>query len=455
MNNRRSFLKTSILGAGAVALNPYLNSLHAGSVNPNSGSPRRFIFIRKCNGMRPDELALPSFSDREKAKEKSKEAFEVDLDTHELPFWLGDLNEYKENLTILQGLSSKMSENGHSSYSSVMGCFNSHNNQLSSIKRATIDFELGNLFPTAFRHVEVSYAQNRSGIVSGYSAPGSNQRNFCYADPRTTYNNLFKTVLNPDVVKSDIQMLEYAKGRESALRKSLSPKDDLALKNHLESIEATRQRNIDLLKMTDVIKKHMPGLGSTKTRVDQQNSTTDMIAAALAAGLTNSVTYTIDDLRSTYTGIRDAGPFEIDLHGLGHNQAINNHPATKIRAEIRIHHVTQIKTIIDKLKAQPEGSGTMFDNTMIMYFAEGGETHHGTGVELPIVIMSGKNCKLDIAGRYIRLPYHGKKGHQTLGNWYTTLLNAHGNPIEHYGDLDATMGRLNLPQKGAIKQFLA
>ena len=40
----------------------------------------------------------------------------------------------------------------------------------------------------------------------------------------------------------------------------------------------------------------------------------------------------------------------------------------------------------------------------------------------------GSNCNLDIAGRYIRLPYHGTEGHKTLGNWYTTLLNAHGNP---------------------------
>jgi hypothetical protein len=42
-----------------------------------------------------------------------------------------------------------------------------------------------------------------------------------------------------------------------------------------------------------------------------------------------------------------------------------------------------------------------------------------------------------------------------LGNWYTTLLTAHGNPIEHYGDLDLEMSRKKLDQTGAIKQFLA
>jgi L-ascorbate metabolism protein UlaG (beta-lactamase superfamily) len=97
----------------------------------------------------------------------------------------------------------------------------------------------------------------------------------------------------------------------------------------------------------------------------------------------------------------------------------------------------------------------MFDHTMIMYFPEGGETHHASGVEAPFVILAGNNCKLDLAGRYIRLPYHATEGHKTIGNWYTTLLNAHGNPIKHYGDLDLDMSRLKLEQTGAISRFIA
>ena len=115
----------------------------------------------------------------------------------------------------------------------------------------------------------------------------------------------------------------------------------------------------------------------------------------------------------------------------------------------------QVARIVERLKAEPEGNGTMFDNTMIMYFPEGGETHHGSGSEAPFVILAGDNCNLDLAGRYIRLPYHATEGHKTIGNWYTTLLNAHGNPIKHYGDFDLVMARLKLDQSGAIKQFMA
>ena len=105
----------------------------------------------------------------------------------------------------------------------------------------------------------------------------------------------------------------------------------------------------------------------------------------------------------------------------GHDEAFGGVPAWKTREQIRISHMNQIHTIIKKLKQVPEGDGTMFDHTMIMYFPENGETHHGVGTESPFLIMTGKNCKLDMAGRYIRLPFLGNEGHKTLGNWYTTL----------------------------------
>ena len=113
--------------------------------------------------------------------------------------------------------------------------------------------------------------------------------------------------------------------------------------------------------------------------------------------------------------------------------------------------MTLVDTLVSRLKMVPEGNGTMFDNTMIFYFPDGGETHHSHGWEYPFVILSGRNCKLDIAGRYIRLPYHNQEGHKTLGNFYTTLLNAYGNPVEHYGAHDLS---LKIDQSGAIKDFL-
>jgi hypothetical protein len=129
--------------------------------------------------------------------------------------------------------------------------------------------------------------------------------------------------------------------------------------------------------------------------------------------------------------------------------------AEAIRTEVRIQHMSLIDTIIRRLKAVPEADGNILDNTMLFYFPDNGETHHSSGVEWPFLVFSGRNAKLNIAGRYIRLPAHGQEGHKTLGNWYTTIRNAYGNPIAHYGDLDLALERMRISQRGPIREFLA
>jgi hypothetical protein len=466
MKTRRDFLRSTALGTGALSLTPYLDAF--GSEPVAGRLPKRFIFIRKSNGERPNEVALPTLSDKVKALEEKKQAFEVDLAKHELPVYLRSLEKHKSNLCILQGLSCMMSENGHYSFSSVMGAYKSNRNSLSGIKRATIDFELAKLFPSPFGHVELSlagtgdYSKFRTGIVSGYSASGPHQRNYCYADPQTAHNELFRAVTNPGAVDSDNAMLRFLESEESFKAGVLQGYEKLKLSSHLHAIEAIQARNRKLSKMAASVAKHIPQLGKIHANggpnasyPEKQAAMTEILIAALITGLTNVVTYTIDDLTTPVRGLPGNESDLISIHFLGHDGGYSGVPANKIREKIRTVQIQQVAKIVERLKATPEGKGTMFDNTMIMYFPEGGETHHGWGFEAPFVILAGDNCKLNMTGRYIRLPYHGSEGHKSIGNWYTTLLNAHGNPIKHYGDLDLEMSRKKLDQSGPIRQFLA
>ncbi len=462
MLSRRNFLKTSALGAGAMSLAPSFNQLFAAPSGVGTGIPKRFIFIRKSSGLVPSENALMNLSAKDKALDDAKQPFEADLSKHELPKWLRGLYDHKENMTILQGLSAKMSENVHYSFSSVMGCFKSNRNTLSAIKRTTIDFELAKLFPSPFGHVELSFADGRTGIVSGYSAPAPQTRNYCYADPDTARSELFKSVLNPDAVNSDNDMLAFLQGKEGMKESGFKGHEVKRQEAQVESIDRIRERNKKLISISGTLADFLPTLdpvhdngGPDASTPEKQAAMTDVLIAAMKAGLTNVVTYTIDDLGTPITGLPGNETDRVGIHPLGHDEAFGGVPAWMTREQIRISHMNQVKTIVEKLKATPEGKGTMFDNTMVMYFPENGETHHGIGTEAPFIIMSGKNCNLNIAGRYIRLPFLGNEGHKTLGNWYTTLLNAHGNPMEHYGDLDLEMSRKKLAQTGAIKQFMA
>ena len=461
MKTRRDFLTSSALGAAALAFTPSLNELFAKSITKSGNFPKRFIFIRKSSGLRPNEFTLPTFSAKEKALEGGRKAFEADLDKHELPKWMRGLEKHKEHMTILQGISSKMSENGHYSHQSTMGAFNSNRGTITSLKRATIDFELAKLFPSPVGHVEFSFAYNRTGIVPGFSVPTPYQKNYCYADPQTALDDLFKCVLNPAAIRSDNAMLEFLRSEEGQKLTSRKGGEKLNLANHIDSIQNVSQRNKKLIAMSGGIAKHLPKLakihangGAEASTPEKQEAMTDVLLAAMISGMTNVVTYTMDTLNTPIVGLPGNESDRVGIHSLGHNERFSGVPAEDTRAEIRKLHFKQIDTIIEKLKAAPEGNGNMFDSTMILYFPEGAETHHGTGTQKPYVIMSGKNCQLDIAGRYIRLPYYATQGHQTLGNLYTTLLNAHGNPIKHYGDLDSDMSRLKIDQMGPIKQFM-
>ena len=461
--SRRQLLKTTALGSASLAFTPSFNHLMAAPASAPSDQPHRFIFIRKSNGNLTQQFGLPSFSSDEQKKHEEKQAFDVDLAKHELPEWLSTLDEYKDHMSILHGISMSVSGGGHYSYSGCMGAYKAGRDILSNIKRATVDFELAKLFPSPFGHVEMSLAvphgrDHRTGIVSGYSAPAAKQRNYCYADPMTAYQELFKSVTNTEEVASDIALFDYLHEQENRRLKGLDGDERLKISDQVASLQSIRDRNTKVDSLGDKVKQHLPeidpiheGGGEDATLPQKQAAFTDIIVGAMASGLTNVVTYTIDDLGTDITSLPENNQ-KTSIHQIGHGGQISG--AANMRNAIKSHHMKQVKTLVSQLKAIPEGNGTMFDNTTIIYMPETGSGHHGPDTEAPMVIMTGKNSKLDLAGRYIRLPFHGTKGHKTLSNWYTTLLNAYGNPVEHYGDLDLTMQRNRLEQTGAIDRFL-
>ena len=78
MLNRNEFLKSSALGLGAMTLAPAFNQVF-GSTALGSMSfgkaPKRFIFIRKSSGIRPLEIALKGFKDKDKVADDDKQRF--------------------------------------------------------------------------------------------------------------------------------------------------------------------------------------------------------------------------------------------------------------------------------------------------------------------------------------------------------------------------------------------
>jgi hypothetical protein len=454
MHSRRNFIRTSaagLLGASGLPLLPAFGAEAANGGTP----PPRFIFLRKSNGTFPSELVPPSLSEADKKKDANMEALDIDLDRHELPAWMEPIAAHKNNLTLLQGLSAKMCTMGHSTYQSPLAVSRSAE-RVATITRASVDIELARMFSSPFEHVELTCAKNEKGVVRGMSSIGPKQPNYAFASPGAAFRNLFAEGLEKsNDQKADETLFDFLSGNIASYdAKTLDLLESQKIGNYASSVDSLIERNKLLVKMGQQIAANIPKieksiLEDNYTVVEQQYAFVDILVSSLRAGLTNVVTYTLDDLATQYDGLLAD---TIHLHEIGHNKALKGMPADEVRSSLRNHHMKLVNKLVEDLKATPEGKGTMFDNTMILYLPENGEKHHSIGSEVPFIILAGDRVKLNMARRrYIRLPNYNEEGHKTLGNWYTTILNAYGNPIKHYGDFDVS---LKVNQEGAIKQFL-
>lgn len=477
MPTRRDFLKAGLYSAGAWgASSMWPTHLFGESVAPLAGAgkvPMRFVFIHKGNGLLPDTLVPPSFDAAQKEAEKRKDGFEVDLDGQTLPTWMEPLANHRDHLTILQGLSGKMCTTGHHTWCSSLGAFKA-NERLSSIKWATVDFELAKLFPSPFEHIELACFPNGggnsrgniNGIEKGFSARGPQQPNYAFGSPKVAMQELFKSVSNEQAAQVlyqlDRQVLEFVAGKQGAIAEQLDGIEQVKVQNYAESVEAIRERNRKIEAMADTIRQHIPKLpdaymSDTLSTIDRQNGLCEILLSTLISGMTNVVAFTADELGTTYTGLPKVENEMVNLHDVGHGKGFGGLEALDIRDGVRFQHMKLVDKIVSRLKATPEidGKGTMFDNTMVFYFPDNGETHHSQGSEWPFIVMAGSNTPLNLGRRYVRLPKYGQEGHKTLGNWWTTILNAYGNPVEHYGALDVGLDKFGIDQKGAIAGFLS
>lgn len=465
---RRDFLTTGLLGAGALATGTSA-PLFAGSPSTPAQPPKRFIFMHRGNGLAPRVMVPPSLGKKEMDAEQRKEAFDVDLDRHDLPEWMSPLARHKQHLTILQGLSGKMCTVGHHSWCSSLGVYKA-NERVSSIKWATVDFELAKLYPSPVGHVELACFPlgggnargTLDGIAKGFSARGPQQPNYAFGSPRVAVEELFKSVSGDKAsqvqYQADRLLLDFVARNEGRTAQNLTGVERAKVGNYAEAVDVIRDRNRKVDAMSDVLRRNAPRLdpkylAESVTTFDRQLGHTEVLLAALISGLTNVVAFTVDELGHDYTGITGIEGEKVNMHDVGHGKTIAGVQAEEIRTRCRRHHMTLIDRIVTRLKAVPEGDGTLFDSTTIFYFPDGGEAHHSHGTEYPFVVVAGDNTGIDLRRRYIRLPNYGQPGHKTLGNWYTTLLNAHGHSVDHFGDLDP--GLKGIDQTGPIREFLA
>jgi hypothetical protein len=113
-------------------------------------------------------------------------------------------------------------------------------------------------------------------------------------------------------------------------------------------------------------------------------------------------------------------------HGLTHHQG-DKEKIEKV-ARINEYHIKQFTYLLDKLKATPDGDGTLLDHSMIVYgsaLADGNAHQHNN---LPTVLAGRANGALH-PGRHIRYA-----DETPMTNLYLSMLDRMGVPVDQLGD---------------------
>lgn len=451
---RRRLLKGLSLSAVSPLLLPFVSRLQAAGTS--TGAPKRFLFVVKSSGLTPAELVPPELvstmvrpGEKEgwpEELERTEKLLDLPLANHQLPSSLCSLEPFKDQLTILQGLSGKMCRGGHSAWYGALGCY--HTGDEGNPGRpisATIDGALARVLPSIFPHIGLTLGGKvLSGVKDSVVYPGISavdiDRPLSYqANPNIAFQSLFGiAATGKDAAaeqKVQALLLDHMVNDIKRVQDAIGNEDREKLDHYLGAFEGLQDRSRRLKGMEARIRKHTPKISdkyTSEVETDRLEAHFDMAGAALISGISNVVTIRADTLDVTYRGLG----ISKHVHGLGHAESVNGMTPVEARRRIRTFHLDQIGRVAAKLKAVPEGDGTMLDNTLIIYLSDAAEKHHGSCLEWPFILLGGLAGR---GGRYLQYPGYGAEGHRTIANLYNTLMHEAGKPQDQFGRLDVNL----------------
>ncbi|MFN3151544.1 DUF1552 domain-containing protein [Bremerella sp.] len=439
--SRREMIRNSSFGVGALVLSPILKQIRAQAEGIKS--PPRFVFLVEGNGLNPGQVTPPEI----KRKTKSAEMVDVSLEDYSLPESLSPLQAYRDRITLVHGLSGKVTGGGHSTDFGALGVYNcgSGVGNSGSPQGETIDLAIAKNLGGIFPHLCVGISDKpEHSVIYNCSAWGRGKPVPTICNPMTSYSHLFGSVAGENS-KAEFQaktnLLDFLRDDVKRLQQLTPGSEREKLESHLAGYEEMRNRQSRLGEIEGTLRQVAPPRTDkfqSEVETDRLDAQFDVAAAALIGGLTNCVTIA-SGVGNPYFSVRfDGLGIGIGKHGIGHGGSYDGLNAGELMVKIRKFHFELMAGLMQKLDSVPEGNGTMLDNTVIVYLSDAAEGHHSRCWEWPFVLIPGKNTGLQ-GGRYIDYPYYGNNGHREIGNLYATLLTVVGEEREYFGVRDAML----------------
>ena len=250
-------------------------------------------------------------------------------------------------------------------------------------------------------------------------------------DPRAVFENLFGSSDSTERearirrLRRDRSLLDSVGDEIAALRRSLGNGDRRKLAAYLDSVRDIERRIQIAEKQSDrEVPDVVQPVGIPTRFEDYATLMLDLMLVAYQVDLTRVCTYLIGREKSvrTYPEVGVADPH----HPISHHQ---NRPDQLARlAKIDEFHVKIFGRFVEKLRATPDGDGSLLDNSILIFGSGMSNGNAHTATDLPILIAGGSAAGIK-GGRHISLPMH-----TPLANLHRTILDKMGIPIDRFGD---------------------
>ena len=439
MLDRRTMLKGLTAGCFSSPLALH-NTVNAATAN-RSSAPRRIIFFLQNNGFHP-ETAVPAGL-----------STTASLQGHRLPEHIEPLQELTDRMNIIHGLHGRHTNPDHSAFFGALGGYNG--GARTPPRGATIDHVLSQELPkTVLPHLCLGMApletMRTRPTEASLSAAGAGEKIFMECNPQNVFRMIFGSVAGADVQSqymAESSILDQVeamaeKGAESL--PSVAGRDvyDQYVKS-FDSINGMRER---LANESSRLKKSMPQLGEgfnkPQFETDWHDAMLEIGISMLKADMTNVLTIG-SGLGGVYGAWQGLG-VQTTGHSLGHI----HQPKSDEWIKIRQYNCQMLVKIVKALESVPEGTGTMMDNTLIVYTSSCGDKQHTAGQDWPFITIG------DWGGRIATGQYINAGGQRPINAFYTTLLNALEIKLDRF-NMDRKTAVMHDPKIGPIGELLA
>jgi hypothetical protein len=261
------------------------------------------------------------------------------------------------------------------------------------------------------------------------------------AHPRVAFERLFgdggSSADRLSELRKSSSLLDWVRSDIARLQKRLGASDRTKVTDYLDTVREV-ERRIQKAE-AETADSRLPDLerpvGVPAAYADHARLMFDLQVLALQGDVTRVITFQLAREASTRTypeiGVSDAH------HPLTHNGG-DPEKLAKV-ARINAFHVSLFAYFLEKLKATPEGNGTLLDHSVYLYGSGMGNPDVHDHVNLPILVAGGGAGRLK-GGRHIRYAEP-----TPLANLHLTLLEKAGVNLESFADSKGKVSELLEP----------